>query len=92
MRKAFDDVRALLGAYPSSTVMGISVLAGSLTGWILEELTGRQAAAAVVSGLVAILVKQVQGSTSGVQGAGTVAAGSVAVSSAPGSSVAAKLP
>ena len=55
-----DKLRTLLGAYPSSTVMGVSVLAGALTGWLLEQLTPRQAAATAVSGLVAILVKQVQ--------------------------------
>lgn len=68
-RRALDDARSLLGAYPSSTVMGISVLAGSLTGWLLEQLTWRQALAASVSGLVAVLVKQA--------GAGAVVTGPV---------------
>ncbi len=57
------DWKALLPPYPSSTIIGISVIVGGICSVLLDQATPKQAAAAVLSGLVAMLIRQTTGTT-----------------------------
>lgn len=49
--------------HQGTTILGISVLVGDLSGYLLGQLTWQQAVAAAAAGLVSIAMKQVSGST-----------------------------
>ena len=61
-------LKDLLPPYPSSTIIGISVIIGGVCSVLLDQATPKQAAAAVLSGLVAVLLRQNASGTTVVTG------------------------
>ena len=79
-----NSLIALLGTYKSSTIMGIALLGGAVTSVLLEQATWKQAAAAFVSGCVAILLKQESGGGTIITGTATIQAETATVTPQPG--------